>query len=190
VISPQSRNPAARGLIVAATSALGLELADLVPLAGGFSVRSATMRITAWTGVRSSSLADDCRKGSSLLAADDGSMSCLEVMLVDGLKPFGLDAGWVQAFPSGGTRWAGSIWRTLPRLIADRNGRVQQALGRRPNAVGGHSDVAATDGRSVAYLECKVRDRIKVTQVDWIVTALQIGAISAEEILVVQGALA
>jgi hypothetical protein len=61
---------------------------------------------------------------------------------------------------------------------------VQQALGRRPNAVGGHPDVAATDGRSVAYLECKVRDRIKVTQVDWI------GAISAEEILVVQGALA
>ena len=42
----------------------------------------------------------------------------------------------------------------------------------------------------MAYLECKVRDRIKVTQVDWIVTALQIGAISAEEILVVQGALA
>jgi len=186
-MSPQSRNPAARGLIVEATSALGLELTDLVHLAGGFSVRSATMHITAWSGARSSSLADDCRKGSSLLAADDGSMSCLEVELVGGLKSFGLDAGWVQAFPCGGTRWAGSIWRTLPPLIADRNARVQQALGRRPNALGGHPDVAATDGRSVAYLECKVRDRIKVTQVDWIVTALQIGAISADEVLVVQG---
>jgi hypothetical protein len=80
---------------------MGLEPAGIVPLAGGFSVRLATMRITAWGGASSGTLADDCRKGSSLLTADDGSMSCIEVALVRRLRASGLDAGWVQAFPCG-----------------------------------------------------------------------------------------
>jgi hypothetical protein len=71
--------------------------------------------------------------------------------------------------------------------VAEQDALVQRALGRRPDAIGGHPDVAATDGRSVIYLECKVRDRIKATQVDWIATGLRVGAFAPGEINVVQG---
>ncbi len=153
----------------------------------GFKVPRRLLRVTRWTGDRPFSLSDDCRKQGSLLLGPDGQMSCMEVE-VGRLLRTQWQAGWVQGFPCGGLRWGESIWKTLPEPIGVINERVQAARGqRRVTTFSGHPDVAVTDGSRVVYIECKMEDNLKPSQIEWFGEAVNRKIIGVGQVLVVHG---
>jgi hypothetical protein len=153
----------------------------------GFRVRRRRIRVERWAGPRPYSLAEDCRKERSLLVAPDGRMSCIEVEVVSLLRAR-WQAGWVQGFPCGSRRWGEWIWSTLGEPLRGLNEQVQAARGkRRTSTFSGHPDVAVTDGRRFAYIECKMEDRLKASQVEWFGHAFGRGIVTPEQVLVVQG---
>jgi hypothetical protein len=153
----------------------------------GFKVPRRGIVVKQWAGPRPDSLSDDCRKRRSLLVAPDGQMSCIEFEVVRLLRPR-WQAGWVQGFPCGSRRWADSIWKSLPDPAAALNKQVQAARGRpRTSTFSGHPDVVVMDGHDVLYIECKVEDDLKASQIDWFGAALGQGIVNIDQVLVVQG---
>jgi hypothetical protein len=153
----------------------------------GFKVPRRVIVVERWAGPRPDSLSEDCRKRRSLLVAPDGRMSCIEVEVVRLLRAR-WQAGWVQGFPCGSRRWEDSIWRTLPDPAHELNKRVQAARGRtRTSSFSGHPDVVVTDGHDVLYIECKVEDSLKESQIDWFGRALGQNIVKLGQVLVVQG---
>lgn len=151
-----------------------------------FKVPRRRILVQRWNGARPHSLPDDCRKEGSLLVAPDGGMSCIEVEVVRLLRA-SWHAGWVQGFPCGSRRWGDSIWKTLPDPVRVLNEQVQAARGRRVSTFSGHPDVAVTDGRRVAYVECKMEDSLKPSQIEWFGAALSGGIVEPDQLVVVQG---
>jgi hypothetical protein len=66
------------------------------------------------------------------------------------------------------------------------NDAVQARLGK-GRTFGGHPDIAVTDGRRVAYLECKMLDDLKQSQIDWLDAAFDERIITPDDVAVVQG---
>ena len=159
-----------------------------IELAPGVRVGAASIDANPWPSAGPDILGIDCRKKGSLLRSADGSMSCLEVEVVRVLRAAGLQAGWVQGFACGRQTWGEEIFaRELPVPLAERNRRVQEARFTRPTSFSGHPDVAATDGTRVAYIECKVRDQPKPSQVDWIQTGIARKVVKPGEVLILRG---
>lgn len=144
--------------------------------------------VQPWTGARFDSNRLDCNKKTALLADADGKMSCLEVEVVRTLRDMdGWAAGWVQAWRCGGDTWAQWIWSSLPPPLASRNQRVQAALDRGPAKLGGHPDIGLVAGDRVLYLECKIANDKVDKQLGWFAAGIDSGAISNEDLLIVQG---
>jgi hypothetical protein len=143
--------------------------------------------VRPWTGDRPNSGSVDCRKGESVLRARGGSLSCIEVEVVR-LARRRWRAGWVQGYPCGATSWSRWQWpRTLaPEPVVSLNDAIQVRL-ERNRTFRGHPDVAVTDGVRVAYLECKMRDKVKYSQINWLSTAFEAGLIDPESVALIQG---
>jgi len=172
------------------TVLLALSATDAGTIAlGSHRVRQLEISLAPWTGARADSLADDCRKRGGLVVGSDGPMSCTEVEVVRGLRAAGWDAGWVQGFPCGRTRWSDWIWRDLPPLVDDANRWVQGALGSRPSSRSGHPDVAAIVGSRVVYVECKVADEPTESQARWLAAAVDLGVVTVRDFVVVRARL-
>lgn len=140
-----------------------------------------------WLGERLNSLSGDCQKKDSLVLGSDGRASCTEVEVVRKLRSRWL-AGWVQGFACGAGLWSEWIWKSLPAPAAATNTAVQLARGqRRPTTHSGHPDVAVTDGEQVVYIECKVKDALKETQIEWFRTAFDRKIVLPDQVAVVQG---
>lgn len=153
----------------------------------GFRVPRRGLVVERWAGERPDSIPDDCRKRRSLLVGPDGRMSCIEVEVVRLLR-VRWHAGWVQGFACGSRRWGDSIWTRLPQPVHTLNERVQTARGQqRTSTFSGHPDVAVTDGQDVVYVECKMEDTLKPSQIDWFGQALGRGIVQLGQMLVVQG---
>jgi hypothetical protein len=153
----------------------------------GFRVPRRLLVVRRWAGHRPFSLPDDCRKEGSLLVDPDGQMSCIEVEVVRLLRAR-WQAGWVQGFACGWRRWSESIWKQPPDVVSAINERVQMARGQlRPSTHGGHPDVAVTDGDRVVYVECKMDDDLKPSQIEWFGEALRRAIVLPDQVLVVQG---
>lgn len=153
----------------------------------GYRVPRRQLEVDRWRGERPDSLSDDCRKRGSLLIAPDGQMSCIEVEVVRLLRAH-WHAGWVQGFPCGRRRWGDSIWTTLPEPVRGLNLQVQAARGQtRTSTFSGHPDIAVTDGRDVVYVECKMEDHLKESQIKWFSEAIRARIVRLEQVLVVQG---
>lgn len=163
-------------------------LSRQITLRGGASIDWFTLEVEPWRGVRFGTNGDDCNKRSSLLTGDDGRLSCLEVEVVRRLLAAnaGLQAGWVQAWTCGANSWSRWIWKQLPEPIATRNRAIQEHRDRKPTYRGGHPDVAVLSGSDVFYVECKVNDPVD-KQIDWISAGIELGVITSDQVIVLQG---
>ncbi len=54
-------------------------------------------------------------------------------------------------------------------------------------AVRGDPDVAVTDGERIVYIECKVKDGLKPSQIEWLSTAFEPGIVRPDQVAVIQG---
>ena len=120
----------------------------------------------------------------------DSEMSCIEVEVVRTLRSR-WQAGWVQGYPCGRVTWGAWLWSRskeplVPDGVAAVNDAVQAARGK-GRTFAGHPDVAVTDGRRIVYVECKMNDDIKPSQVEWFGEALDRGIVRLGQVLVVQG---
>lgn len=166
--------------------AAGLQPANPDDIAGRL-VRRFTMPVRLWTGNQPRSGPVDCRKGAALLRARGGARSCIEVEVVR-LARRRWKAGWVQGYPCGAESWSRWQWpRTVaPDAVRATNDAVQTQLGK-GQTFGGHPDVAVTDGRRVAYLECKMLDSLKPSQIAWFDAAFRAGILAPDDVAIVEG---
>lgn len=153
----------------------------------GFEVPRRYLEVRPWGRPGPASMALDCNKRGSLLTGLDGVMSCVEVEVVRILRSR-WQAGWVQGFPCGQTTWGTWLWtRTdAPLNVIEINDLVQTAR-HKGRTFSGHPDVAVTDGHEVAYIECKMKDAIKPSQMDWFGAAFSDGIVRPSQVVVIQG---
>jgi hypothetical protein len=153
----------------------------------GFVVPRRYLPVRAWSGPTPFSGPLDCRKQGSILVGPDGGMWCVEAEVVRLLRSH-WRAGWVQGFPCGRMTWGAWQWPRplVPANVASVNDRVQAARGK-GRTFGGHPDLAVTDGRRVVYVECKMKDAIKPSQVEWFEAAFSGGFVDPSQVFVLQG---
>jgi hypothetical protein len=145
------------------------------------------MPVRPWTDARPDYGPLDCTKGASLLRARGPTISCIEVEVVR-LARRRWKAGWVQGYACGAVSWSRWQWpRSLaPAPVLAVNDAVQVTLGK-GRTFRGHPDVGVTDGHRVAYLECKMLDDLKESQIEWFGAAFEAELVLPEDVAIVQG---